>query len=76
MSKCEHGVDFAEYTYCTECDYSEIKELRLEVEQLEKERDKYREALLFISTVNPSNLSAVAFAMCVKAAREALKESV
>ena len=62
MSKCEHGRDFAEYTYCSLCDYDEIRELREELDALKEdydlqcqcrdayrqERDVYETALLSI----------------------------
>ena len=43
MSECKHGVDFAEYTHCPECDYEEIKELEAEVERLKKENEDWYE---------------------------------
>jgi hypothetical protein len=64
VSRCKHGVDFAEYTYCPECDSEEIKELKEEFAQLEEdyelqcqfrdayrqERNDYEEALKIISS--------------------------
>jgi hypothetical protein len=49
-TKCKHGVDFAEYTQCKECDYEEISELKEELEACEKANDELHEMIMQIRT--------------------------
>lgn len=63
MSICKHGIDFAEYTDCAQCD-------REEIDELHKENTKLREALERIAEIYHGAL----FAEAGIVAREALEE--
>jgi len=41
-----HGVDFAEYTSCSECDDENIRELEQQIEELEQQLQQARQEVV------------------------------